>query len=198
MSTAAHDRIVKLVFIRIQGVQGARKTVVPLVEGCDFGQFIARVRRRLTLPEGTSIALADPASGPVDSIDRLLEIDESATLLVDSTMSRPTSPLASPVCSTPGPSPSSRGPNQRAPRSSEGGAGCSSGAAASCDTGAAEHRLDVPASEWMSSGDREDETGAMKYRKRRRDLVSIIRSQGAVCALLLVVGFIACAVHLFA
>lgn len=70
------DRIVKLVFLRVSSdASGAsRKAVVPLVEGCDYDMFISRVWRRLGLAEGTAIRLADPATGEVDSIDRLLEV----------------------------------------------------------------------------------------------------------------------------
>ena len=114
-----HDKIVKLVFIRIDGQEGPRKTVVPLVEGCDFDQFLSRLRRRLGIRDDVAVSLNDAASGPVDSIDRLLEVDESATLDVHA----PDAVLPSPVPATPSgmrPSastPSSRGAaSQRAPR----------------------------------------------------------------------------------
>ena len=72
----SNDRIVKLVFIRIDsGNTGApRKAVVPLVEGSDFAQFLGRVRRRLGLPDGTSLELLDAATGSVNSIERLIEV----------------------------------------------------------------------------------------------------------------------------
>ena len=71
------DKIVKLVFLRSGE---SRKAVVPLVEGCDFEQFLQRVRRRLGVPEDIKPTLSDAATGTVDSIDRLLEVDEGNTL----------------------------------------------------------------------------------------------------------------------
>ena len=69
------DRIVKLVFIRAAGPEGPqRKAVVPLVEGCDFEQFLGRVRRRIGLPDHLLLYLSDAASEKVDTIDRLLEV----------------------------------------------------------------------------------------------------------------------------
>ena len=77
------DRIVKLVFLRLN----ERKCVVPLVEGCDFEQFLHRVRRRLGLPDHAAPTLADVATGTVDSIDRLDAFSEEAedlqTILAD-------------------------------------------------------------------------------------------------------------------
>ena len=116
---AVPEPAVKLVFIRIDGQEGARKTVVPLVEGCDFDQFLSRVRCRLGIRDDVAVSLNDAASGSVDSIDRLLEVDESATLDVHA----PDAVLPSQVPATPSgmrPSasiPSSRGAaSQRAPR----------------------------------------------------------------------------------
>ena len=110
----ADESIIKLVFLRERpqaGAAGARKAVVraavplrpctpprcatphtrcralaqvPLVEGADFDQFLARVRRRLNLPESATVALRDEGGARVDSIERLLEVDESTTLMVDS------------------------------------------------------------------------------------------------------------------
>ena len=189
-----HDKIVKLVFIRIDGQEGPRKTVVPLVEGCDFDQFLSRLRRRLGIREDVAVSLNDAASGPVDSIDRLLEVDESATLDVHA----PDAVLPSPVPATPSgmrPSastPSSRGAaSQRAPHSVAGG-GSSGGAAPSIR----ECRVDVPTSEWTRAGDREgDESGALKYRKRRRDFVSLARSCYGVIALVILGGLALGAMH---
>jgi hypothetical protein len=50
------------------------KAVVPLVEGCDFEQFLGRVRRRIGLPDHLLLYLSDAASEKVDTIDRLLEV----------------------------------------------------------------------------------------------------------------------------
>ena len=179
-SPSMSDRIIKLVFIRVSGVEGARKAVVPLVEGCDFGQFLMRVRRRLGLSDDAPVALSDPTSGPVDSIDRLLEVDEGNTLNVDA----PEALIATPsvTCTTPAAS-STRGPAHRTRVSGlESGAGVgtpdASGSLPEC-------RLDVPTSEWARSGDGEDDN---KYLKRRRDIVSLARSRRFVVLVLVVLG----------
>ena len=68
--------IIKLVFLR-EGAgtpQAGRKAVVPLVEGCDFDQFIVRVRARLGLPAGHALVLRDDEQVAVDTIERLLEV----------------------------------------------------------------------------------------------------------------------------
>ena len=81
----ASDKIRKLVFIRVDGGSNSsssaapRKAVVPLVEGSDFDQFLGRVRRRLGLPEGTSIELLDTATGTVSSMERLIEVSSSSS-----------------------------------------------------------------------------------------------------------------------
>ena len=73
--SSADSRIVKLVFIRVcDGSGSSRKAVVPLVEGCDYDMFVARVRRRLGVPDAGTVTLSDAATGSVDSIDRLLEV----------------------------------------------------------------------------------------------------------------------------
>ena len=54
------------------------------MEGADFDQFLSRVRRRLLLAEGCSVALRAEDGRTVDSIEGLLEVDESTTLLVAS------------------------------------------------------------------------------------------------------------------
>jgi len=51
------EGIVKLVFLRVDGDSGPRKAVVPLVEGSDFEQFLARVRRRLGVPDNVQPVL---------------------------------------------------------------------------------------------------------------------------------------------
>ena len=79
----ADEPIVKLVFLRQQAAQaGSRKAVVPLVEGADLDQFLSRVRRRLNIPSDATATLRDVDGLVVDSIDRLLELDESSTLTV--------------------------------------------------------------------------------------------------------------------
>ena len=57
---------------------------------------------------------------------------------------------------------------------------------------APEVRLDVPNSEWSAPGhDHEDDSGALKYRKRRR-----VGSRRTVCLLLLALGVGLCTVRL--
>lgn len=76
----AEDGILKLVFL--QEANTGRKAVVPLVEGVHWEGFLTRVRARLGLPVGHKIQLHDDAGLPIDSMDRLLEADESATLQI--------------------------------------------------------------------------------------------------------------------
>jgi amidase len=72
-------------------------------------------------------------------------------------------------------------------------AGGSSGGAA---PSIRECRVDVPTSEWTRAGDREgDESGALKYRKRRRDFVSLARSRYGVIALVILGGLALGAMH---
>uniref|UniRef100_A0A7S2D2V9 Uncharacterized protein n=1 Tax=Haptolina brevifila TaxID=156173 RepID=A0A7S2D2V9_9EUKA len=171
------DRIIKLVFIRVAGDKQARKACVPLVEGCDFEQFLQRVRRRLNLPDDAEPLLSDEATGVVDSIDRLLEVDEAKTL--DVRVPNLPAPLPAPpvTCSTPNPSSAARGPaHHRTPHLT----GPANGSALP------ECRLDVPTSEWARSGDHEDESGTLKYQKRRG--VSLTRSRQLVVLLLVLVG----------
>jgi hypothetical protein len=190
------DRIIKLVFIRAKGSDAARKAVVPLVEGCAFDQFLVRVRRRLGASDSAQVSLSDAATGPVDSIDRLLEVDEGNTLDVDVVCA---SPFVG-SCSTPGScTPSSlRGPAQRAPRSSDlhGDLISSSGhelGVPPTPMPAPEVRLDVPTSEWSTAGhDHEDDSGALKYRKRRR-----VGSKRTMCFLLLGLGVGLCTLRMF-
>ena len=81
------EAILKLVFLRDVPRGGntpaRRKAVVPLTEGIDFENFIARVRLRLGLPDGLEICLRDEHEHThITSIDGLLEVDESTTLEV--------------------------------------------------------------------------------------------------------------------
>mmetsp|Transcript_20204 Transcript_20204/g.39253 ORF Transcript_20204/g.39253 Transcript_20204/m.39253 type:complete len:187 (-) Transcript_20204:659-1219(-) len=76
--------IAKLVFLREKsGGRMGRKAVVPLLEGADFEQFLARVRSRLGLQESQLICLREEDMQEVDSIERLLEVDESVTLTLE-------------------------------------------------------------------------------------------------------------------
>ena len=195
---AASDRIVKLVFLRCS----ERKCVVPLVEGCDFDMFIGRVRRRLGLQDATPVTLHDAATGAVDSIDRLLEVDEGNTLEVSV---------------PPGTMPSASAPAQPLPTgaaaassSSSMGAGSSSSGSGPNSVGRATHRasvfspkassaplyadggqqpecrLAIPTSPGFGEDDGEEESGAGKYRKRQR--FSLARSRRGVLGLLLLLG----------
>ena len=182
------DRIVKLVFLRVtSGPEGTRKAVVPLVEGCDFEQFLQRVRRRLGLPDHVTPTLAD-AAGAVDSIDRLLEVDEGTPLDVTVPYvpppAAPPPPPAPPVAAgaTATPAGAARGPMHRASL----GPGVSSPGGADAVGAPPAHRLDVPATPF---GDGEDEGGASKYQRRRpRSLVSLARSRRVVLGLLVLAG----------
>ena len=80
--TKGNERIIKLVWIRNPS-GAARKVLVPLVEGNDYETFVGRARRRLGVPEASDIKLKDPATGLVDSITHLLEMDEFVILDVD-------------------------------------------------------------------------------------------------------------------
>ena len=166
------DRIIKLVFLRVD----ERKCVVPLVEGCDFQQFMQRVRRRIGLGDDAAVTLSD-TTGPVDSIDRLLEIDEGSTLTVQA----PSAPslVVRPVCATPA---SNQQAAARRPAAAIGSPGKDGGEGLGAMP---DVRVDVPNAEWARG---EDDTGALKYRKRRRDLVSLVRSRRAVLGLLLLTG----------
>lgn len=74
------DGIIKLVFLQEEGT--GRKAVVPLVEGVDWGGFLVRVRSRLGLPAGHVVRLRDDERHTIDTIDKLLEVDESTTLQI--------------------------------------------------------------------------------------------------------------------
>ena len=79
---AADDPVAKLVFLReVVGGKPGRKAVVPLLEGVDFEAFLARVRSRLLLPANHAVSLREEdGQTRVDSIERLLEVDEAQTL----------------------------------------------------------------------------------------------------------------------
>ena len=197
----AESRIIKLVFLRVDN----RKCVVPLVEGCDFPQFLHRVRRRLGLADDAVVHLADASTGPVDSIDRLLEMDEGTTLAVE--VPGKQSLVVMPVCTTPA---SSQGSASRArPRTQERERIVSLGAASPGGGGSVdalgslpEVRLDVPSAEWTRGARggahawEEEEEEPDKYAKRSR-VVSLARSRRAVVVLLLVGGVGLGAMHAF-
>ena len=179
------DKIVKLVFLRVD----QRKAVVPLVEGSDYEQFLQRVRRRLGVADNVTPTLTDAATGVVDSIDRLLEVDEGTTLEVRLPFAAPAQtppppPAAAVPVSTAAASSPQRGPTQRASLAPP---TCGAEAAASVGGGAPpEYRVDVLGS---PGGDGEDDTGAAKYQRRRpRGFVSLARSSRVVAALLVLAG----------
>jgi hypothetical protein len=150
---------------------------VPLVEGADFDQFLSRVRRRLLLAEGCSVALRAEDGRTVDSIEGLLEVDESATLLVASdSPSGGGAAAADPAASA------SRLRGAAAASPARPGAGPSNG---SC-------RVDIPVSEWARSGRRggeHEETGDLKYRKRRGGLaVNLQRLRTPIIVIAVMVG----------
>lgn len=194
----ADGRIVKLVFLMVESADGRappRKAVVPLVEGCDFENFLHRLRRRLGVADTVTPTISDTATGAVDSIDRLLEVDEGTTLHVqvpfvpqEYALSSPSPTVgASGTSSAVTPSPASqvRGATHRASVVSPPGSACSNGADAS--GGAHEHRLDVPTA--SLGGDLEDDD---KY-ERRRSAMSIVRIRRTVGGLfcLVCIGFAA-------
>ena len=140
----ADGRIVKLVFLMVESADGRappRKAVVPLVEGCDFENFLHRLRRRLGVADTVTPTISDTATGAVDSIDRLLEVDEGTTLHVqvpfvpqEYALSSPSPTVgASGTSSAVTPSPASqvRGATHRASVVSPPGSACSNGADAS-------------------------------------------------------------------
>lgn len=170
----AAEAIIKLVFLRVAAGSTSRKAVVPLVEGSDFEQFLVRVRKRLGLPDGAQLSLSDAAVGPVDSIDKLLEVDEGSTLDVVSEL--PIAPRGAPRTAVAQSSPT-RGPAHRCSR-----VGGDSVGGTPYDGATPEVRLD------MGRGSELDESGSGKYRKRRRDLVSLARSKKFIIALLVVCG----------
>lgn len=112
------------------------------------------------------------------------QVDEGTTLDVQV----PHWPAPAADCaSTP---PSSRGPTRRSYDVGAAGPSSSLGPSAAAAGAASPHecRLNMPSTPRMT-GDGEDETGALKYRKRRRDLVSLVRSSKFILALLCFVGF---------
>ena len=150
---------------------------MPLVEGADFDQFLARVRRRLNLPESATVALRDEGGARVDSIERLLEVDESTTLMVDSDTPSGAAGGAPPSASR------MRG-GARGPTSPGGTAGGASGAA-----GGGMCRVDIPVSEWArGGGGGDDETGDLKYRKRRSLAVNLQRLRLPIIIVSLLLG----------
>ena len=144
------DGIIKLVFL--QEANTGRKAVVPLVEGVDWEAFLARVRSRLGLPVGHTVQLHDETSQPIDSIDRLLEADESSTLRI--------SFIAAAAAEMPASSASATAAAQRRPAAQTPG-GASSGASAGAD----DCRVDIATSPGVLGPYAED--GELKYRKRR-------------------------------
>ena len=158
---------------------------VPLVEGSDFGQFISRVRRRLNLPDSGTVTLHSDDGKPVDSIESLLEVDESSPLTVtsDARSSAAGGDHAIPGSRLRGAA--SKGPNSPGP----GIAGASDGASASASASAS-CRVDIPVSEWARGGrgGDQEETGALKYRKRRGLAINLRRLRRPILLVALLVG----------
>mmetsp|Transcript_1218 Transcript_1218/g.3750 ORF Transcript_1218/g.3750 Transcript_1218/m.3750 type:complete len:189 (-) Transcript_1218:327-893(-) len=172
-TTALDEGILKLVFL--QEAATGRKAVVPLVEGVDWDGFLRRVRTRLGLPEGHAVQLHDPGHEAVDSIDKLLEIDESTTLRISFLAAAAAQmPAASSAAATPA--------TRRAARTSvipgDAGGGATTDAC----------RVEMPSSPGVL-GPYEDGDGELKYKKRRitaRRLASLKMWFGA----LLLVGVV--------
>ena len=122
---------------------------------------------KLGLPDHARVTLRDGVVGEVDSIDKLLEVDEGNTLDVSSDV--PGTPFAAAAAG---------GHAKGGPR-----ARCSLGDAGPSSPGVAhELRLDMDAADADA-----DEGGDQKYRKRR--LVSLSRTQpAAICLGVLIVG----------
>lgn len=183
---------------------------VPLVEGVAFEQFVCRVRRRLGLPDQAQVTLRDAATGAIDSIDRLLEVDEGSTLEVISDMP---SCLAAATAAAAAPTPmptsaaggatnvtaaagststtvpaASRRPMAAKPSDGSMAAGPS---AAGGQSGRA-CRVDIPVSEWARGArgppDDSEEGGDLKYRKRRGAGLTLERVGRWVCAFMVIGG----------
>ena len=118
------------------------------------------------MPDGARVMLQDASTGAVDSIDRLLEVDEGITLEVISD---------TPSCLSQAVSTSTTAAMQRpvagskVPMSPSCAAGASGvgGPLRSC-------RMDIPVSEWTRTEREreEEEAGDGKYRKKRRGAAS--------------------------
>jgi len=159
----ANESIIKLVFLRemLADGQAGRKAVVPLVEGADFDHFLSRVRGRLALPADHPVSLLDEDHQVVESIERLLEVDESSTLAIVF------DPLTQCAASCSGTASAARRTTAAKPQV----AAASAGASPSC-------RVDIGTSPSFTAAARAaeeaegGETGALKYRKRRGGLVA--------------------------
>merc|ERR1712216_428899 len=143
----------------------------PLVEGVDFQQFMLRVRHRLLQTEH-SVTLHGEDGRTINSIERLLEVDESSTLLVAYD-----SPSSSGASATEG------GGHLASLASRLRGSGGASPATLVCSggNGGGSCRVDIPVSEWArgsrgrSRGREQEETGDLKYRKRRGGILLYLR-----------------------
>jgi hypothetical protein len=127
-------------------------------EACPRADHQLWPSRRFQLAEGGSVRLQADDGSAVDSIEGLLEVDESSTLLV----------------ALEGGSSGSAGGEPSASRL-RGGAGASPArpaAAYATPVGAGGCRVDIPVSEWARGGHRgggeHEETGDLKYRKRQQ------------------------------
>ena len=193
------DKIVKLVFLRSGE---SRKAVVPLVEGCDFEQFLQRVRRRLGVPEDIKPTLSDAATGTVDSIDRLLEVDEGNTLDVHLHTAGGLPYVPPPAAALPTP------PPPQPPGNGAAGKAVCAGAHGASSAHARQTRSSIgaidtpgyPGSPFPSQqpgtggefrvevGDGEDDGESKYHRRRPRGIISLARSRRAVVCLGLLAG----------
>jgi len=170
MASPDEDGIIKLVFL--QEANTGRKCVVPLVEGVEWDAFLARVRVRLGLPVGHTVQLRDDAHQPIDSMDKLLEADESSTLRI--------SFIAAAAAEMPASSVSATAAALRRPGAAQTPGGVS---------GADECRVDIATSPGVLGPYAED--GELKYRKRRVTAGRLARIKwwAAIVSLVLCVGF---------
>jgi hypothetical protein len=168
------DGILKLVFL-VEANTG-RKAVVPLVEGVHWEGFLARVRARLGLPVGHAVHLHDDAGLSIDSMDKLLEADESATLQISFVAA-----AAAELSASSG----SAAATSRRPVAAAQAAAQTPGAP---PNRADECRVDIGASPGVRGPCVED--GDLKYRKKRGGKTSRRKLLGAAIVLVACVGFV--------
>jgi len=151
-SELEEEGILKLVFLQEAGT--GRKAVVPLVEGVQWDGFLSRVRARLGLPPGHLVQLRDEAANTIDSMDKLLEADESATLQISFAAAAATE---MPTSSSAGAAAASRRPVAAAQAAAQ----TPGGSSASVE----ECRVEIGTSPGVLGPYSED--GELKYRKRK-------------------------------
>jgi hypothetical protein len=172
----ADDGILKLVFL--QEANTGRKAVVPLVEGVHWEGFLTRVRARLGLPVGHTVHLRDDNGLPIDSMDRLLEADESATLQI--------SFIVAAAAEMPASSASAAAASRRPVAAAQ----AAEHTPGPLPDGAEEFRVDIKTGPGVLGPYAED--GELKYRKRRLTAGRMSRRKmlGAAIVLFVCVGFI--------